>query len=336
MRKGHEFLEDYEPGQTGVTRMRTVGEPEIVSFGCITCDYSYVHLAHHPTLEGPYGGRIAHGLLGTSLASGLLSLDAPHAVGRNVRGSYLCGFDANYRDAIRLGDTVRVEWEVAERRDAPLQPARGIVRTAFRLVTQENRAVYDGCFDLEVPRRSATGAAAPLELKSPAGWAVEEFELDRERLYDLEDFPVGRGGVSAGRTITEADVVNFAGLIGDYNPLYVDESFARQGPFNGRIVPAMLVFTAAFGLWTRDGDVMRAKSSDSSKDAGHLNDSSVFHAPARIGDTIRCLYRISETRVSRSKPDRGIITYGFQILNQRDEVVQEGKTLMVKATARKS
>ena len=50
-----------------------------------------------------------------------------------------------------------------------------------------------------------------------------------------------------------------------------------------------------------------------------------FHASVRIGDTIRCLYRISETRVSRSKPNRGIITYGFQILNQRDEVVQEGR-----------
>ncbi len=336
MKKRHEFLEDYEPGQTGVSRMRTVGEPEIVSFGCITCDYSYVHLAHHPTMEGPYGGRIAHGLLGTSLAAGLLSLDAPHAVGRNVPGSYLCGFDANYRDAIRLGDTVRVEWKVAERRDAPLHPALGIVRTDFRLVTQENRAMYDGSFDLEVPRRSAASVAAPLEFKSPARWAVKEFEFDADGIYNLEDFPVGQGGVSAGRTITETDVVNFAGLTGDYNPLYVDESFAGQGPFKGRIVPAMLVFTAAFGLWTRDGGVMRTKSSDSSKDAGHLNDNSVFHAPVRIGDTIRCLYRISETRVSRSKPDRGIITYGFQILNQRDEVVQEGKTLMVKATSRKS
>jgi acyl dehydratase len=196
--------------------------------------------------------------------------------------------------------------------------------------------VYDGSFDLEVPRRSAAGVATPLEFKSPARWAVKEFELDADEIYDLEDFPVGQGGVSAGRTITETDVVNFAGLTGDYNPLYVDESFARRGPFKGRIVPAMLVFTAAFGLWTRDGDVMRTTSSDSSKDAGHLNDNSVFHAPVRIGDTIRCLYRISETRVSRSKPDRGIITYGFQILNQRDEVVQEGKTLMVKATSRTS
>jgi acyl dehydratase len=335
MKNRHEFLEDYEPRRTGATRMRTVGEPEIVSFGCITCDYSYVHLAHHPTVEGPYGGRIAHGLLGTSLAAGLLSLDAPHTVGRNVPGSYLCGFDANYRDAIRLGDTVRVEWKVAELRRTSLHPGLGIVRTDFRLVTQENRAVYEGSFDLEVPSRSA--AVVPtLESKPPARWDVKDFDVDGDRTYDLEDFPAGEGGVSAGRTITEADVVNFAGLTGDYNPLYVDESFARTGPFRGRIVPAMLVFTAAFGLWTRDGDVMRAKSRDGSKDAGHLNDNSVFHAPARIGDTIRCLYKISETRVSRSKPDRGIITYGFQILNQKDEVIQEGKTLMVKATSRKS
>jgi acyl dehydratase len=334
MKKRHEFLENYEQGQAGVTRMRTVGEPDIMGFGCLTCDYSYVHLAHHPTVEGPYGGRIAHGLLGASLAAGLLSLDAPHLVGRGVPGTYLCGFDANYRDAIRLGETVRIEWKVAGKRDDPDHPALGIVRSDFRLVTQDDKVVYDGSFELKVPRRSA-GAGAALELRSPARWSVVDFEFDPGRVYNLEDFPVGQGGITQGRTMTEADVVAFAGLTGDYNPLYVDDSFARGGPFRGRIVPPMLVFTSAFGLWTRDGDVMRARSSDSSKDAGHLYDGSVFHAPVRIGDTIRCLYRISETRVSKSKPDRGIITYGFQMLNQRDEVVQEGKTLMVKAVGAK-
>jgi len=336
MKSRHKFFEDFEAGHTGVTRMRTVGEPDIVAFACITCDYSYVHLAHHPNVDGPYGGRIAHGLLGSSLAAGLLSLDAPHLVGRGVPNSYFSSFDANYRDAIRLGDTIRIAWKIGAKRDDPEDGAFGIVRTDFQLLTHEDRAIFDGSFELRTRKRSA-GQSGPMlpRFRSPVPWKVREFSLDSEKIYDLEDFTVGEGAVTLGRTITETDVVNFAGLTGDYNPGYVDESFAGKGPLGARIVSGLAVFTMGFGLWTRDGEVMRAKSSDPSKDAGHLNDSAVFHQPVRIGDTIRCLYKIAETRVSKSKPDRGIVTYGFQILNQRDEVVQEGKTLMLKATRQK-
>jgi acyl dehydratase len=328
MRKRHEFFEDFEIGEKGVTRMRTVGEPEIANFAYITCDYSYVHLAHHPTVDGPYGGRIAHGLLGSSLAAGLLSLDAAHLVGRNVPGSYLCSFDANYRDAIRLGETIRIEWNVAEKGDDPHDEGFGIVTSGFRVVTQEDRAVYDGSLGLRVRKSSAPGnRVVPFGTGAPARWAPRAFSFEPEKVYALEDFSPGEGGVTSGRTITETDVVNFAGLTGDYNPLYVDASVASQGPLKGRIVPALLVFTMGFGLWTRDGEVMRAK-------AGHLNDSSVFHRPVRIGDTISCCYQIMETRVTRSNPDVGIIHYGFQITNQNGDVVQEGKTLMMRGVSK--
>ena len=336
MKKRYQYFEDYEVGQSGVTRMRTIGEPDIVSFACITCDYSYVHLAHHPTVDGPYGGRIAHGLLGSSLATGLLSLDAPFIVGRDIPGSYFYAFDANYRDAIRLGETVRIAWKVADKKNDPDHKDLGIVRNDFQVLTQDDKAVYDGSFSLKVQKQNTNGHKGLFlsTLKSPAPWKnVKEFPFDPERIYSLEDFRVGEGGVSSGRTITETDVVNFAGLTGDYNPLYVDDHLAKEGPFQGRIVPGMLAFTMGFGLWTRDGEVMRTKSGDSSKDAGHLNDSSVFHQPVKIGDTIRCIYQVKETRVSKSKPDRGIINYGFQILNQRGEVVQEGKTLMLRGTS---
>jgi acyl dehydratase len=334
MGKKYEDFEAYETGQSGCTRMRTVGEPDIVNFAGVTCDYSWVHLAHHPTVDGPYGGRIAHGLLGAALAAGLLSLDAPDVVGRGVPGAYLCGFDANYRDAIRLGETVRIAWRISGKRDDPNQDAFGIVATAFEVITQEDRAVYDGTLELKVPKQSAQGeGVVAFDFPSPARWDPKEFHLDPEKAYFLQDFPLGEGGITSGRTITESDVVNFAGLTGDHNPAYVDECFAGQGPLNGRIVPGLLVFTMGFGLWTRDGEVMRAKGPDSSKDAGHLNDSSVFHRPVRIGDTIRCLYEIKGTRVSKTKPDSGIVHYGFQILNQHDVVVQEGKTLMMKSVS---
>ncbi len=334
MSRKYRYFEDYEVGQTGKTRTRTVGEPEIVTFGCITCDYSYVHLAHHSTVDGPYGGRIAHGLLGTSMVAGLLSLDAPHLIGRDCPGSYFQGFDVNYRDAIRLGETIRVAWKIADKSDDQDHQAFGVVRTDFQVLTNEDKAVYDGNLELKVEKRSAgEDDADSFVFKSPLPWEIEEFSFEPEKIYYLEDFRVGEGEVTSGRTITETDVVNFAGLTGDYNPLYVDDNFAKKGPFQERIVPGLLAFTMGFGLWLRDGDAMRARSGDSSNDAGHLNDSAVFHQPIKIGDTIRLLYRINETRVSRTKPELGIITYGFQLLNQRDEVVQEGKTLMMRGTS---
>jgi acyl dehydratase len=335
MIKRYEYFEDYDLGQTGVTRTRTVGEPEIANFGCITCDYAYVHLAHHSTVNGPYGGRVAHGLLGTSLVVGLLSLDAPHLVGRGVPAGYLYAFDANYRDAIRLGETIRIAWKIADKIDEQDHRSYGMIKSEFHILTQEDKEVYDGTLLLKVPRRaSGKEIVNPLDTEPPAPWAFKEFPLEPERIYYLEDFKVGEGGATSGRTITETDIVNFAGLTGDYNPLYVDDHYAKTSPFQGRIVPGLLAFTMAFGLWNRDSGVMRARSSESANDAGHLNDSSVFHQPVRIGDTIHCIYRIEETRVSRSKPQLGIIKYGFQILNQRDEVVQEGKTLMMRETSK--
>jgi acyl dehydratase len=336
MRRRHQYFEDYEVGQTGTTRTRTVGEPEIVNFACITCDYSYVHLAHHSVVDGPYKGRIAHGLLGTSMVAGLLSLDAPHLVGRDVPASFLYSFDSNYRDAIRLGETIRIAWKIVEKSDSQDHPSFGMIRSDFEVLTQDDKVVYDGNLQLKGQKRSAGEVGVPpFDFKSPAPWEITEFPFEPEKIYYLDDFKIGEGGVTSGRTITETDVVNFSGLTGDYNPLYVDDHFAKNSPFQGRIVPGLLAFTMGFGLWTRDAGVMRARSADPSNDAGHLNDSSVFYRPVKIGDTIHCVYKIEKTRVSRTKPDLGIITYGFQLLNQRDEVVQEGKTLMLRGTSGK-
>jgi acyl dehydratase len=282
---------------------------------------------------GPYGGRVAHGLLGTSLVAGLLSLDAPHLVGRDVPASYLYAFDANYRDAIKLGETIKIAWKIADAKDDQNQGEYGIIRSDFQLLTQDEKAVYDGNLLLKIQKRSAGEEVVPLlDFDTSAPWEINEFPFEPEKIYYLEDFRIGEGGVTSGRTITETDIINFAGLTGDYNPLYVDDHYAKESPFQGRIVPGLLAFTMGFGLWTRDSVAMRAKSDESANDAGHLNDSSVFHRPVKIGDTIHCVYKIQETRVSRTKPELGIIRYGFQMLNQKNEVVQEGKTLMMRST----
>src|SRR2546423_11697717 len=64
----------------------------------------------------------------------------------------------------------------------------------------------------------------------------------------FEDVAVGQEWESQGRTLTEADVVNFAGLSGDFNPIHTDHEFARTTPFRRPIAHGLLVFSVSSGL----------------------------------------------------------------------------------------
>ena len=88
--------------------------------------------------------------------------------------------------------------------------------------------------------------------------------------------------VTAGRTITEADVVDFAGLSGDYNSLHVDEEFARTTPFGGRIAHGLLVVAVASGLTTRLPILAALQPSL----LGMTEVRCTWPAPTRIGDTL--------------------------------------------------
>ncbi|MDO8637926.1 MAG: MaoC/PaaZ C-terminal domain-containing protein, partial [Dehalococcoidia bacterium] len=285
-------------------------------------------LDRHLTAGGAYGGRIAHGLLGSTLIQGMISFDVPYIIGRGVPESYLLSFETNYRGAIFLDDTIKICWKIVELMDDPDQEGFGIVKTGVQVVNQDGQAVYDGNLTTKVRKRSGQGKRPQFKVGKP--WQVKEFVLDPEKPYYLQDFIPEEGGTSSGRTYTEADIVNFCGLGGDYNPVYVDAEFAKQTVFGERIVPPMMVFTSAFGLWARDSDVLKAKNPGGPTEAGHLLDAATFLAPVKIRDTIRCLFKVGVTRVSKSKPDRGILPFLFQMINQRGEVVQEGQTLMMR------
>ena len=325
MNKQYRYYEDFEAGQNGITTTRTVTEAHIVNFADITADYSYPHMDEHRMKSSIYGTRVAHGMLGASLATGLLSLRVPHVVGRGVPGAYFYGFESNYRDGIKVGDTVKAHWEIAEKADSPLHEGFGLVKTAFKLINQAEVPVYDGTVSTLVRKESAKDTE--LRLKPGEPWQIPEYVPDPEKIYCAEDHPVGKGGESEGRTITEYDIVNFAGLISDYNPQYVDAEFARGTAFGERIAHGMLIFTCAFGLWVRDGQ--DPYHWPESRIAGHLGDNGCFFMPVKIGDTIRTRYKIAATRVSRSKPEMGIVTFAIQVVNQRNEVVQEGNIILM-------
>lgn len=318
------FFEDFQIGREGKAerpiRSRTVTEADIARFAWITADYYPMHLDRHFAAKSLYGLRVAHGLLGTSLVTGFLSLNSPHIIGRGVPGAYLYGIEANYRDAIRVGDTVSLNWRITEKTDDPNHEGYGQVKTEYWLLNQDGKIVYDGAVFTLVRKKPASGAE--LKLKPARPWVfAQALDPEMDRTYYVEDFPVGAGKDTEGRTLTETDIVNFAGLTGDWNPVHTDSEFAGKFMFGERIAHGLLPYVMCQGAWVREHH--RIKLPESAI-AGRLRDKVTFLAPVKIGDTIRCHYRIGGTRISRSKPEMGIVTIESQVVNQRDEVIQEG------------
>ncbi len=312
------YFEDYEIGETGVTNSRTVSDADLLSFASITGDYSQVHMDRHATMGNAYGGRVAHGMLGASLMVGLLSLRAPHTVGRGVPDAYLWHCEFNYKDGLKPGETIKVQWKIKDKKEDEKHPGFGIVTTYGDLLTQDGKAVYNGTVSTLVRKASAKDTKLRLEPDKP--WDMPTVPIDPEKAYWSEDMVLGIGGETDGRTITETDIVNFACLTADYSPIHMDADFARNTQFGERIAQGMLIFGIANGF---RGNFASRYVMPESKIAGHLGDTVTFFAPVKIGDTIRYRYKITGSRPSKSIPGTCIIPYGIQAINQRNEVVQE-------------
>ena len=126
---------------------------------------------------------------------------------------------------------------------------------------------------------------------------------------------------TAGRTIGEGDITLFAGLVGDFTPIHVDDAFARTTPFGERIAHGPLTLSAAVGLFTQTGLL-------GERVVGLVNVNWDFVGPVRIGDTIRAKVTVEEVRPT-SKGGRNLATFLFEVLNQRGETVQTGRLRVV-------
>ena len=147
-----------------------------------------------------------------------------------------------------------------------------------------------------------------------------------DRLY-FEDLPLDKTFVTAGRTITEADVVAFAGLSGDFNSLHVDETFAAATGFGGRIAHGLLVLSVASGLTTRL-PVLHALQPAL---LGMTEVTCHWLAPTRIGDTIRVELTFIAAQLTRSGT-RGRVTERRVALNQDDVTVLDSQWTLLVAT----
>lgn len=141
--------------------------------------------------------------------------------------------------------------------------------------------------------------------------------LEIPTLY-FEDLSVGLSCISAGRTVTEADIVAFAGLSGDYNQLHVDRHFAEQTIHGGRIAHGMLVLSILSGLSTRT-PLMQGLSETI---VGLAGLECRFKKTTKIGDTIHVRLTVTELKPT-SKGGRGIVVLNRNAINQNGEVVLE-------------
>ena len=157
---------------------------------------------------------------------------------------------------------------------------------------------------------------------SQAGLAVSQ----TGQLY-FEDLPLEQKFVTSGRTITEADVVAFAGLSGDFNSLHVDETFAATTGFGGRIAHGLLVLSVASGLTTRL-PVLHALQPSL---LGMTEVTCHWLAPTRIGDTIRVELTFVGAQLTRSGT-RGRVTERRLVLNQDDVTVIDSQWTLLVAT----
>ncbi|NWF56504.1 MAG: dehydratase [Syntrophaceae bacterium] len=141
----------------------------------------------------------------------------------------------------------------------------------------------------------------------------------------FDDFVVGEEYVTPTRTLTETDVVMFAAMSGDYNELHTSEAFGKTTQFGRRIGHGLLGLAVSHGLFFRLGLV------EGTAVAFLGIDSWKFEAPFFLGDTIRVKVRVAEKTPSRSKPDRGVIRFFFQVLKEDNTVIQSGfKTIMIR------
>lgn len=138
-----------------------------------------------------------------------------------------------------------------------------------------------------------------------------------------DELTVGEEFWTGGRTVTEGDVLAFSGLTGDYNPLHVDEEFARTSPFGTRIPHGPLIHDMYLGFMDRLGLVAGTA-------LAFLELRWKFLAPVLVGDTVHARVVVRDKRETK-KTDRGIVTFAVTLFNQRQEVVQEGEHVLLLA-----
>jgi 3-hydroxybutyryl-CoA dehydratase len=143
----------------------------------------------------------------------------------------------------------------------------------------------------------------------------------RHGLY-FEEFSIGQKIITAGRTVTEADVVSFAGLSGDFNQIHVDAQYAEKGPFGKRVAHGLLVLSIVSGLAVQTGVMERTVIAF--REIAEWK----FSKPVFLGDSI---HGVMEVVALKPFPrlGGGSVEIAFTVRNQANDAVMTGKWVVL-------
>ncbi|MFL5342482.1 MAG: MaoC/PaaZ C-terminal domain-containing protein [Gemmataceae bacterium] len=132
----------------------------------------------------------------------------------------------------------------------------------------------------------------------------------------FDDVEVGQEWESQGRTVTETDIVNFAGISGDFNPIHTDHEFCKTTPYRKPIAHGLLVFSIGSGLGIYS-PMVRTLAFLGVREW-------TFRGPVFVGDTLRIRGHILQKSLRGRSGRRGELVWRRTIINQDGKVVQEG------------
>jgi acyl dehydratase len=138
----------------------------------------------------------------------------------------------------------------------------------------------------------------------------------KQALY-FDEVQVGASCISPSYEVSEARVMAYAELSGDFTPVHTDEAYAKTTPFGARVAHGLLGLSIADGLKTRSDLLFQPGMS--------LGWEWSFVAPIFLGDVVRVRFYVASKRESKSRPGWGILVLPSELINQRDEVVQRGE-----------
>lgn len=149
--------------------------------------------------------------------------------------------------------------------------------------------------------------------------------INRPRGYYYEQFKIGQKIASVGRTITESDIVTFAGLSGDYNQMHVDAEYSKKTVFGKRVAHGLLVLSISSGLAVTtgilEGTVLAFREVNNWK----------FSKPVYIGDTIHIVMETVDLKPMK-RLGGGLVVINVVVQNQNNEIVMRGKwSVLVKS-----
>jgi len=144
-----------------------------------------------------------------------------------------------------------------------------------------------------------------------------DLTVEYDRGMYFEEFKIGQKIKTPGRTVTEADIVNFAGLSGDYMQIHTDDEFSKNTPYGRRIAHGLLIMAISSGLAARtgvlEGTVLAFREIENWK----------FLKPVFVGDTIYVEMEVITTKEMR-RIGAGAVVIELRVINQEQEVVMKG------------